>query len=88
MSKEFFYEILNEKFKFEPTVSQIEVFEKIAYFLSKTSDNSILLIKGYAGTGKTEVIGHLVQTIRSYSKKISIDGPDGEGCQSTVGLCW
>ena len=81
MSKEFFYEILNEKFKFEPTVSQIEVFEKIAYFLSKTSDNSILLIKGYAGTGKTEVIGHLVQQLGLIRKKSVLMAPTGRAAK-------
>ena len=81
MSKEFFYEILYEKFKFEPTVSQIEVFEKIAYFLSKTSDNSILLIKGYAGTGKTEVIGHLVQQLGLIRKKSVLMAPTGRAAK-------
>ncbi|MGB2253069.1 MAG: ATP-dependent endonuclease, partial [Flavobacteriaceae bacterium] len=61
MSNPSFHTILLEKFRFELTASQAMCIKKIANFLSNESEDSLLLIKGYAGTGKTTLIGHLVQ---------------------------
>ena len=70
MSNPSFHNILSEKFRFEPTASQAKGFEKIAHFLSDSSEDSLLLIKGYAGTGKTTLIGHLVQQLGHIRKNL------------------
>lgn len=81
MSNHFFNKILSEKFRFEPTVSQAEGFEKIAYFLSEAPEGSLLLIKGYAGTGKTTLIGHLVQQLGHIRKKSVLMAPTGRAAK-------
>ena len=58
-----FHDILTDKFPFEPTQSQVRGFRIIADFLTRSKNNEILLIKGYAGTGKTTLIGHLVKNL-------------------------
>lgn len=76
-----FHNILSEKFRFEPTASQTKGFEKIAHFLSDAPDDSLLLIKGYAGTGKTTLIGHLVQQLSSIRKKSVLMAPTGRAAK-------
>jgi exodeoxyribonuclease V len=76
-----FHNILSEKFRFEPTASQAKGFEKIAHFLSDAPDDSLLLIKGYAGTGKTTLIGHLVQQLGRIRKKSVLMAPTGRAAK-------
>jgi exodeoxyribonuclease-5 len=56
-------------------------FEKIAHFLSDAPDDSLLLIKGYAGTGKTTLIGHLVQQLSRIRKKSVLMAPTGRAAK-------
>ena len=81
MSNPSFNNILLEKFRFEPTASQVKGFEKIAHFLSDAPDDSLLLIKGYAGTGKTTLIGHLVQQLSRIRKKSVLMAPTGRAAK-------
>ena len=81
MSNPSFHNILSEKFRFEPTASQAKGFEKIAHFLSDAPDDSLLLIKGYAGTGKTTLIGHLVQQLSRIRKKSVLMAPTGRAAK-------
>ena len=81
MSNHSFHYILIEKFRYEPTLSQANGFEKIANFFSKASHDSILLIKGYAGTGKTTLIGHLVQQLGRIGKKSILMAPTGRAAK-------
>tara|TARA_B100001063_G_scaffold246665_1_gene286881 strand:+ start:3568 stop:4989 length:1422 start_codon:yes stop_codon:yes gene_type:complete len=76
-----FRNILSEKFRFEPTASQAKGFEKIAHFLFDAPDDSLLLIKGYAGTGKTTLIGHLVQQLSRIQKKSVLMAPTGRAAK-------
>ena len=76
-----FHKILLKKFSFEATASQIKGFEKIAEFLSYPSNDSLLLIKGYAGTGKTTMIGHLVQHLGQIRKKSVLMAPTGRAAK-------
>ena len=81
MSNPSFHNILIEKFRFEPTSSQAKGFKKIADFLSDAPDDSLLLIKGYAGTGKTTLIGHLVQQLSRIKKKSVLMAPTGRAAK-------
>ncbi len=76
-----FHKILLKKFSFEATASQIKGFEKIAEFLSYPSNDSLLLIKGYAGTGKTTMIGHLVRHLGQIGKKSVLMAPTGRAAK-------
>lgn len=76
-----FYKILNDKFPFQPTDSQAEGFKVISDFLMSSNDSSILLIKGYAGTGKTTLIGHLVKNLGYLRKKSVLLAPTGRAAK-------
>ncbi len=58
-----FYGLLKEDFPFEPTLKQDIVLQKLSYFILSGSKDSLFLLKGYAGTGKTTLIGTLVKNL-------------------------
>ena len=76
-----FHDILTDKFPFEPTQSQVRGFRIIADFLTRSKNNEILLIKGYAGTGKTTLIGHLVKNLNWVNKKFVLLAPTGRAAK-------
>lgn len=50
-------------FCYQPTEEQEKAIECIADFLFKPENDTLLLLKGYAGTGKTTLIGAVVRTL-------------------------
>jgi exodeoxyribonuclease-5 len=54
---------LHQKFPFEPTPSQAQLFQKLSGFVLNKDEWAALtfIIKGYAGTGKTTVISTLIK---------------------------
>ena len=76
-----FHNILIDKFPFEPTKSQKRGFGIIDKFITHSKKNEILLIKGYAGTGKTTLIGHLVKNLNCVKKKSVLLAPTGRAAK-------
>jgi RecG-like helicase len=58
-----FYSLLKSKFPFHPTTKQDEVLMQISQFIFDKSPNALYLLKGYAGTGKTSIIGTCVSNL-------------------------
>tara|TARA_A100001015_G_scaffold237697_1_gene270370 strand:- start:525 stop:1949 length:1425 start_codon:yes stop_codon:yes gene_type:complete len=81
MNGQSFHKVLLEKFGFEPTESQEIGFRKIAKYLTDSDKNEMLLIKGYAGTGKTTLIGHLVKHLSWIKKKSVLLAPTGRAAK-------
>ena len=54
---------IKRNFRYQPTDEQEKTIECIADFLLKPEKNTLLLLKGYAGTGKTTLIGAVVRTL-------------------------
>ena len=76
-----FHDLLKDKFPFKPTKSQEKGFKAISEFLTNSKKNKILLIKGYAGTGKTTLIGHLVKYLSLVKKKSILLAPTGRAAK-------
>ena len=76
-----FYSILSSNFPFNPTVKQDLFFQKIAAFLESTSNDSIFVLKGYAGTGKTTVISTIVNNLVEINKKYVLLAPTGRAAK-------
>ena len=70
-----------EKFPYNPTKSQIIAFKLISKFLVFTNRNEILLIKGYAGTGKTKIISHVIKNLSLVKKKSVMLAPTGRAAK-------
>ena len=76
-----FHDLLKDKFPFKPTKSQEKGFKAISEFLTNSKKNKMLLIKGYAGTGKTTLIGHLVKHLSLIKKKSILLAPTGRAAK-------
>ena len=64
-----FYKLIKSKFAFSPTEKQDLVLLQLSEFVFKTSPNALYVLKGFAGTGKTTIIGALVSNL--WQAKIS-----------------
>ena len=81
MNSSFFYSLLKKKFPFTPTYNQDLFFQKIAIFLTDTYNDTIFVLKGYAGTGKTTVISTIVNNLHEIDKKYVLLAPTGRAAK-------
>ncbi len=76
-----FFTLLKSKFPHEPTDKQSVALQKLAkYILSKEKDE-LFLLKGFAGTGKTTLIGTLVSNLWKTTKKAVLMAPTGRAAK-------
>ena len=47
--------LLKQRFAFEPTAGQLRLFDLMNDFLNQNHPSEILVLRGYAGTGKTSL---------------------------------
>jgi exodeoxyribonuclease-5 len=75
--------LLRQKFPFEPTPSQVQLFEKLSGFILNQDEWAPLtfIIKGYAGTGKTTVISTLIKILGSFEYKTQLIAPTGRAAK-------
>jgi ATP-dependent exoDNAse (exonuclease V) alpha subunit len=81
MNSSSFYSLLQKKFPFAPTYNQDIFFQKIAIFLTDTHNETIFVLKGYAGTGKTTVISTIVNSLLDINKKSVLLAPTGRAAK-------
>ena len=76
-----FYSLLIRKFPFQSTLKQDIFFQKVAGFITDYSNDSIFVLKGYAGTGKTTVISTIVSNLIEINKKYVLLAPTGRAAK-------
>lgn len=76
-----FYSLLRNKFPFTPTQKQDEVLMELSEFVFDSTPDSLYLLKGYAGTGKTSIIGTLVSNLWETKKKAVLLAPTGRAAK-------
>jgi len=81
MTPEKFCLKLEQSFPFEPTDSQRIWFSEITKFILSKSPNAAFLLKGYAGTGKTTLIGSLVSQIKLIGFNSILMAPTGRAAK-------
>jgi len=81
MTPEKFYLQLLKNFPFEPTPSQGLWFRSISKFVILNHPKSVFLLKGYAGTGKTTLIGSLVKQLKNTGYKAVLLAPTGRAAK-------
>ncbi len=72
---------LTKKFPFDPTSQQLEVIKQLSDFIENSSSNSLFLLKGYAGTGKTTIVSSLINSLWSVGKKVVLLAPTGRAAK-------
>lgn len=70
-----------QNFPHTPTNEQFSVLNILSNFLLSTDCDSILLLKGYAGTGKTSLVGALVKTMVELKQKSVLLAPTGRAAK-------
>ena len=81
MINRYFLEKINENFSFNFTSDQYTAITKIVEFLFNSTNNQIFLLKGYAGTGKSSLIGSLVKTMTQFNQKSVLLAPTGRAAK-------
>ncbi|GAF04060.1 ATP-dependent DNA helicase [Saccharicrinis fermentans] len=74
-------EVIKQRFKHVPTPSQASTIEKFADFLTSDQNMPILLIKGYAGTGKTSLVSSFVEALSEMNFKMVLMAPTGRAAK-------
>ncbi|HEX9825816.1 MAG TPA: ATP-binding domain-containing protein [Flavobacteriaceae bacterium] len=81
MTSSEFYHILKKKFPFEPTSKQNIVLDQLSKFVFDVTPNVLYLLKGFAGTGKTSIIGTLVSNLWETKKSAVLMAPTGRAAK-------
>ena len=81
MISDFFLDKIKQNFPFEPTSQQQEALEKIVSFLFSQKEEALFLLRGYAGTGKSSLLGALVKTMTEFKQKTILLAPTGRAAK-------
>ena len=76
-----FYRLLAERFPHESTPKQTVALQKLATFILSKDNDRVFLLKGYAGTGKTTLIGTLVNSLWKTTRKAVLMAPTGRAAK-------
>ena len=76
-----FYKLLKTSFPFKPTLKQNIGLQQLSNFIFSTIANELFVLKGYAGTGKTTIIGVLVKNLWHANKSAVLLAPTGRAAK-------
>ncbi|CAM4306491.1 ATP-dependent DNA helicase [Zobellia nedashkovskayae] len=76
-----FYKILKEKFPHEPTLKQAIALQKLATYILSDRKDDVFLLKGFAGTGKTTLVGTVVNSLWKTTMKAVLMAPTGRAAK-------
>ena len=81
MIKEEFINRLSQNLPYTPTEEQALVMAKLVTFVFRATGRDVFLLKGYAGTGKSSLVGALVKTLSQFSMKSVLLAPTGRAAK-------
>lgn len=76
-----FYKTLLENFGFKPTKNQLIVIGELTDFVFLKMKKHLFVLKGYAGTGKTSLVGALVKTLPTINFDSVLLAPTGRAAK-------
>lgn len=76
-----FQNLFLQHFYYELTEDQKILFSKTIDFLTSSNPKALLIISGYAGTGKTSFIGSLIKTLSKLKVKTVLLAPTGRAAK-------
>ncbi len=76
-----FYGFLKNDFPHTTTTKQDIALQLLAKFVLSTNKNETFLLKGYAGTGKTTIVGSLVKNLTKVKKRSMLLAPTGRAAK-------
>ncbi|MCL1937690.1 MAG: AAA family ATPase [Candidatus Azobacteroides sp.] len=81
MINQFFLEQIKKYFPFIPTEEQDLALVKLNNFLFERNNQSLFLLTGYAGTGKSSLVGAIVKTMNELQQKSVLLAPTGRAAK-------
>ena len=79
-------EVIAAHFPHQPTAGQQRLFQLFDLFLAQKDDRqNVLMLKGYAGTGKTTIVSALVQALPDFRLKLFLMAPTGRAAKVMAG---
>ena len=69
MINNFLIRQIKEFFQYEPTSEQEKAIDLLSEFFVDRRDHTVFVLKGYAGTGKTSLVGALVKALDAWKRK-------------------
>ncbi len=85
MIKNHLIKILSKNIAFTPTQSQLQLIEVLAGYIFSDEPDEIMLIKGYAGTGKTTMLFTLTHALLSLKIRSVLMAPTGRAAKVLSG---
>ena len=73
--------LIRENFLHHPTKEQEKAISLLSDFLLSREQDSIFLLKGYAGTGKTSLLAALVRTMQQLRLRVMLLAPTGRAAK-------
>ena len=77
---DFMHRSFLSRLSYEPTPCQNNLLKKVADFVS-SDDGDILVVNGYAGTGKTTAISSVISVMKEYGTKCVLLAPTGRAAK-------
>ena len=81
MLKDYIKDLIYSNLPFSPTAGQKNLVEFLAEMMISSSSKHLLLVKGYAGTGKTSVISAFVRTLNQFKTGRLLMSPTGRAAK-------
>lgn len=76
-----FYKLLQKDFTHTPTIKQDRLLEQLSAFLFDKAKDKVFVLKGYAGTGKTTIIGTIVKNLWHAKMSSVLMAPTGRAAK-------
>lgn len=76
-----YYATLKEKFPHEPTAKQSVALQQLSHYVLSKEKEQLFLLKGFAGTGKTTIVGTLVNSLWHTTMKAVLMAPTGRAAK-------
>ena len=81
MNSNEFYSLVKQQFPFKPTLKQDLVLQQLSNFIFDKNKKGLYLLKGYAGTGKTTIVGTIVTNLWKAKKSAVLMAPTGRAAK-------
>ncbi len=81
MTSSEFYFLIKQQFPFKPTLKQNIVLQQLSEFIFNKTPNALYVLKGYAGTGKTTIVGTIVTNLWKAKKSAVLMAPTGRAAK-------
>ena len=81
MIHRFIFQQIRNVFPYEPTDEQRRAIDRLSHFLSSPVSDDVFLLKGYAGTGKTSLLGATVKALTALRRSVVLLAPTGRAAK-------